>query len=312
MQKILTDFQLEINESKVSIKEFPFSFEDEFTLVLSQVDFKNKNLSYSIKHYFNLVWGLVEKQPLRSDWIFRYALRTFEFKTTEIPQKNWKLFENLLLKTVLVEPAVLDIVTRILLSYQQFLDQDSKKKMKNLVEQIIKNHSQMGHDFEIFWSLWLAKTFNIVIEDELVSCIFEMKNTISLLILLDIAKTTNLINKDKGDEYFSQFSEDWDSNILFSEHWLLAYEGIKKGWLTPSKTNLIQENHFFKILDDLDIEFYDSSMQLEVYQPKSKSQDYYERYNNQETPESKEQKKKAKTPELKSKDIEFLLPSNLY
>jgi len=57
LQLILYEFQLEINEAKVKIHEFPFPFEDEFTTSLHSFDFKKTNQSNSIKHYFSLIWS---------------------------------------------------------------------------------------------------------------------------------------------------------------------------------------------------------------------------------------------------------------
>ncbi len=259
LQKILADFKLEINESKVEIKDFPFAFEDEFALSLSQFDFKGTE--NSIKHYFSLIWQFAEKNPLKTDSIFKYALKRFEFRTTTIPKINWELFENLLFKTALVEPSILDIVTRILLLYKDYLDAKSKAKLKELIEFVINYHSSIGHNFEVSWALWLAKTFQVEISTKIATCVIEMKDAISILILLDISKTTNLIQDSPN---FSQIESELNSNILFSEDWLLAYEGVKKGWLTPSNANFLDENDFFKILKAHDVEFYDPSKQLDI------------------------------------------------
>lgn len=48
LQLILSEFQLEINESKVKIREFPFAFEDEFTAILYAFDFKKTNQVTSV------------------------------------------------------------------------------------------------------------------------------------------------------------------------------------------------------------------------------------------------------------------------
>lgn len=60
-------------------------------------------------------------------------------------------------------------------------------------------------------------------------------------------------------------------DILFSENWLLAYEGIKKGWLTPVAPNLLEDNLFFKLLKDSNIEFYNTTNQLNPYQGKGQN-----------------------------------------
>lgn len=316
LQLILTDFQLEINESKVRIKEFPFSFEDEFTTTLFLFDFKKTNLNNSLKHYFSLIWGFAEKNPKKADWIFKYSLRIFEFRTIEIPKSSWKLFENMLFKTALVEPSILDIVTRILLTYNSFLDIDSNTKLKNLITIIINDHSPINHNFEISWALWIAKTFNIEIEESTANKIIETKDSIANLILLDLLKNTTLI---QGHPQINKLEVELKDDVLFSENWLLAYEGVKKGWLVPASASLLDDNLFFKLLKDLDVEFYNTTNQLIPYevkkqntQPVPPSASYEGLMADAQNPENNNIPKTADT--LGENQIEFVetIPSGLY
>lgn len=262
LQKILNEFRLEINDKKVDVKEFPFPFENDWVTDLHRFEFKKTNQPNSLKHYFSLVWGIGEKNSSRTDWIFKYALRTFEFGSIIIRKESWKLFENLLIKTALMQPAVLDIVTRVFLIYKCYVDDSSKKKLKSLIEHVVSMHSPINHNFETAWALWLAKSFQIKIKEELANQVIETNDCASILILLCLAKVENLV---EGKPNFGVIESELKDDVLFSELWLLAYESVKKGWLTPSDSNLITNNGFFKILSDLDIEFFDCSKQLVVY-----------------------------------------------
>lgn len=268
LQLILTDFQLEINEGKVRIREFPFAFEDEFTTTLFLFDFKKTNLTNSLKHYFSLIWGFAEKNPKKTDWIFKYSLRKFEYGTIAIPKNSWKLFENLLFKTALIEPSILDIVTRILLTYNSYLDADTKTKLKDLIINIINEHSPIRHNFEVSWALWIAKTFNIEIEESSANKIIDTKDSIANLILLDLIKNTTLV---QGHPQINKLEAELKDDKLFSESWLLAYESVKKGWLVPVNPNFLDDNLFFKILKDLDVEFYETTNQLIPYKAKGQN-----------------------------------------
>lgn len=265
LQLILSDFQLEINEAKVKIREFPFAFEDEFTTSLHTFDFKKTNQSNSIKHYFSLIWSFAERNPKKTDWIFKYALRIFEFSTIVIQKNSWKVFEDLIVKTALIEPAILDILTRIFITYQPYLDADSKDKLKKLINVTIKEHCPVRHNFEIAWALWIAKTFEIDIEEQSANDIIDTRDGISTLVLLDLIKNTTLV---KGHPRVSDLEAELKDNILMTENWLFAYEGVKKGWLTPAETNLLDNNLFFKILKDKNVEFYKQSKQLKTFKPK--------------------------------------------
>lgn len=264
LQLILSEFQLEINEAKVKIREFPFAFEDEFATSLHSFHFKKTNQSNSIKHYFSMLWAFAERNPKRTDWIFKYALRIFEFSTVVIEKNSWKVFEGLLIKTALVEPAILDILTRIFITYKSYFDASSKEKLKRLVNVVIKEHCPVRHNFEIAWALWIAKTFEIEIEEQSANDIIDSRDSVSNLILLDLIKNSTLV---KGSPRVTDIEAELKDNILMSENWLLAYEGVKKGWLIPSEANLLDNNLFFKILKDKNVEFYKPTKQLKTYQP---------------------------------------------
>jgi hypothetical protein len=261
LQLILSEFKLEINEAKVKIREFPFAFEDEFTTALHIFGFK-KNQINSIKHYFSLIWSFAERNPEKADWILKYSLRIFEFCAIDIQERSWKVFEDLLVKTALIEPAILDILTRIFITYKSYLDADSKKKLKRLINVIIKEHCPVRHNFEIAWALWIAKTFKIEIEEESANEIINTRDNISNLILLDLIKNTKLV---KGQPRISDIEAELKDEILMTENWLLAYEGVKKGWLTPAQVNLLDNNLFFKILKEKNVTFYKQEKQLKTY-----------------------------------------------
>ena len=103
LQLILSEFQLEINEAKVKIRQFPFAFEDEFTTSLHSFDFKKTNQSNSLKHYFSVIWAFAENNPKKTDWIFKYSLRVFEFSNVVIQKKSWLIhFSPALRRTSIV------------------------------------------------------------------------------------------------------------------------------------------------------------------------------------------------------------------
>lgn len=265
LQLILTEFQLEINEAKIKVRQFPFAFEDEFTALLHSFDFKKTNQANSIKHYFSLIWSFGERNPKKIDWIFKYSLRIFEFSTIVIQKSSWKVFEDLIIKTALIEPAVLDILTRIFLTYRTYLDANSKDKLRQLVNVIIKEHCPIRHNFEIAWALWIARTFEIEIEEQSANDIIDTRDSVSNLILLDLINNSTLV---KGHPRIDTLEAELRDDILMSENWLLSYEGVKKGWLTPAEANLLDNNLFFKILKDKNVEFYDTAKQLKTFEPK--------------------------------------------
>lgn len=307
LQLILSEFQLEINEAKVKIREFPFAFEDDFTTSLHIFDFKKSNQSNSIKHYFSLIWAFAERNPKKTDWIFKYALRIFEFSTIVIKKKSWKVFEDLLVKTALIEPAILDILTRIFITYDSYLDENSKDKLKKLINVTIKEHCPVRHNFEMAWALWIAKSFEIEIEEQSANAIIDTRDSISNLILLDLINNSILV---KGNPKVIDLEAELKDDILMSENWLLAYEGVKKGWLTPIEANLLDNNLFFKILKDKNVEFYKQTKQLKTY--KQKEEKPIETYSGGHAVQQTEQNSHENQQEEKIENIQTDEPFNLF
>ncbi|MFV0331127.1 MAG: RNA-directed DNA polymerase [Dysgonomonas sp.] len=258
MQGKLHEFNLEINESKVSIKKYPFSYEEKFSADLSRFDLTN-NFEYSIKLFFNLIWELAEKTPEKTGHIFKYALRIFENRYIDkikIPVHEWKTFENLILKTVLLDPTILEKVCGILESYESYLNNpESKAKLKRITEIIFNDHVCLRQHLEVSWALWICKKFDLPIQNKHVEEIFRMNDSVSSLILLDIMHNNPTLIEDISIMPVEIKKIEDADNSLFSEEWLLAYEGVKKGWL--NKPDLLDNNYFFKILKGHNIEFYD-------------------------------------------------------
>ena len=138
--------QLSINESKLKIQRFPFAFQESWVKEINDVSFK-KSTASNIKQYFNTLFDLANKHPDNSSTIFSYGLRTFEKRTTEIDDKNWKVFESLLLKTLLIEPSALEMASRIFETYSAFL---TKPKIETVLLKILEYHCELIHHLRQF------------------------------------------------------------------------------------------------------------------------------------------------------------------
>ena len=179
------------------------------------------------------------------------------------------MFESLLLKTALVEPSTLKEVTRILLTYRDFINKISKKRIQDILKKIIALHIQTNHNYEVSWALWCALSFEIELTQTIAESILKSNDTISILILIDM-REKGLLN---GTPDFSILDNLLKNENLSNENWLLVYESVKKGWLIPSITTLLTDNHYFKILSDNGVEFYDLNKQLCIIGLSSKTKE---------------------------------------
>ncbi len=259
LQHILTDFQLSINEEKTDITIFPSAFDRNWVMQISSFEFREnfnkeqkeraREQRTDIERYFKLAFYYANKYP--EDAVMGYAIK--KFKSVPIMEENWNLFESLILKTTILNPITLKDIVPLLVAYNQLVD---RKKICNVVEEIIKIHVRMGHSFEISWALWLAKTFNIKINNSIAADIFKSYDVIPILMALDL-KSMNLIDFSVN---LSSINENLTEDSLFEEKWILTYESIIHGWLSPISSNPLEVNEYFKILKDNNIKFYDETI----------------------------------------------------
>jgi hypothetical protein len=142
------------------------------------------------------------------------------------------------------------------------MNSSSKAKLKDLLGAILVEHSAINHNYEVSWALWICKSFEIEIDEDCANRVIETGDSVAILILLDLINTTTLVS---GSPDVPSIEADLEGAVLYSEKWLLAYEGVKKGWLKPKNPTLLQDDHFFTLLKHYDVEFYDTARQLHTY-----------------------------------------------
>jgi hypothetical protein len=257
VQGILNAYSLETNESKVKIKELPFSFEPPWISTLSAFRFTSAN-KHEVLSFFSVVFQLVEENPNDSGWIITHGLGRFEYGNIRIPKESWEVFLNLLIKTMLIDPSNIDKFLKIVLSYKGRLARITKIKIGGMLQTILETHLGLNHAFEISWALWIAKSLLIKIDSRLLGDILHGTDYISKVICLDLI-SSNLFKGRRPS--LTHLENDLDENDLFSEKWLFSYESIMQGWLTPSR-NIILGHEYFKILSNYRILFYDPTIQI--------------------------------------------------
>lgn len=252
-QGILTEYGLDINEEKTTIKKQPFPFESNWVIDLSnyQIRKNQKGQITDLKNYVSFALDLVIKHP--KDSVLKFAIKKLFYD--RIFKSNWNLFESLVYRMGISEPVILPEILKLLLTYQDWVD---KVKLKRFLTSIISEHVYKGHDFEVSWALWIAKTFSIKINKSLAQQVFDSRDSISILICFDMIQMKLISDKLN----LSSIESEINQNGFVNEWWLLIYEGIIKKWIKTNPTNLLSKNKYFFELKKKGIEFYDTNRQI--------------------------------------------------
>ena len=260
IQQILADLQLSLNESKLKIQKFPFGFQESWIKELNDVHFAAVSTN-NIKQYFSTLFSLANQYPDNSSTIFNYGLKTFEKRTIEITDRTWMVFESLLLKSILVEPSILEIASRIFETYKLFT---SKDKIRNVMIKILEYHSELNHHYETVWALWIFKQLKLVFPLGLADGIIDSSDNFSILLLLDLNSTGQLSDGGLTVSMKQAISEMLD--LSQTTDWLLYYEAVKeKRWITA------KHRPGFEPFLKAKISFYNTSKTIKTFDlPKKK------------------------------------------
>jgi hypothetical protein len=258
---ILKEFELELNTEKTKIIELPITLEAEWVLELRkfqyQLDGKSSTgiSSDNLISYFSKAFEL--SKIYSDESVLKYALT--EIMDTRVDLRVWYLYESLILKASIVEPSVLPIVAEIFYGYSKEKGYSlNKKQIANTMFEIIYYHSKYHNAHEITWALWICKILNIKISAKAVKAISTIENDLVALVAMDL-QSRKLISK-LDTSVWERFAT---KDHLYSEHWLLAYEAIKKGWINPrNSSDYLDKDPFFALLKKNDVEFYDIESQV--------------------------------------------------
>jgi hypothetical protein len=254
LQFLLNDLQLSLNEEKSTIKKYPMPYDDEWVLPLSTFNLSDEveEQGKDIWKYFNLAFELFDKY--KNDPVLKYAIN--RVRSHEIHDENWILFESLLFKCTLLDARTIEPVIQFLLYYET---SRNPAKIEKIVHELLEQHVSKNHTYEILWTLWFAKSFNVNIPNDLAEIIFHSNDVLSIIIALDL-KAEGLINPSLDTSFLIT---DLTSNSLYQSRWILTYEAIVKNWLTPQDSSLLDNDAYFKALKEDSVVFYDGTKQLD-------------------------------------------------
>lgn len=258
VQQILNEFQLETNESKVSINTIPFKYTEAWASKISSFNFQKID-KYELRSFFSIIYDILDENKSHSTWIVHYALGRFEYGYTRVNKISWAVFLSFLLKTLLIDPSNIDQIFKIIISYKEFLNKKSKEKISAVIQTIINDHVNLNHSFEVSWSLWILKSLKIKCPSNILTSVLKTNDSISKIVCLDLINSSLYVGRKPG---LSILASTINGSQLFTNEWLLSYESYIKGWLDFKGRNILEKNKFMHILHDYGVSFYNPNNQI--------------------------------------------------
>lgn len=252
LQHWVGDLQLQLNPRKTRITDLPSELEASWVPHLRLFAIRSSSpgaQQTDLLSYFGRAFELAAIH--REEAILRYSVR--RLRSVNIAEKNWPLYESLLLQCLSVEPGTAPAVVDELYKYHLSMPLDHSRITESL-QQLIEDHAPLQHGSEVVWALWGAICLNCKLDASTVEkSLLASDPCVALCALHAMAKglVTGSVNVS-GLEALMHEGE------LVEDQWLLAYEANVKGWL-PNKggVDFVTADKYFGPMKASGVSFYD-------------------------------------------------------
>ena len=129
-----------------------------------------------------------------------------------------------------------------------------------MLETVILTHAPRAHGSEVAWALWGALAWGLRMNRTVATAVSAMDDDVVALLALD-AEARNLFPAGALNKRAWQLALN-QPDVLEGEHWLLAYEANRQGWLlTPA----VAQDSVFLAMNTAQVSFYDRAKNIQQY-----------------------------------------------
>jgi len=247
LEETLAEFELAINPLKTHIDQLPVELDRPWRAEIKSYGFdpEVQITSTELVGYFNRVFQLKSDYP--SDAVLAYAVARLRF----VDVADWELLQNLICQCALAEPGALEPVVSIL---QQNSERDLTDAIDGLISSTISYHAPLAHGSEVAWALWAAVWFRRDIPSSAAAKLVSNRDPAVAILALH-ARELGLIKRNVS---FQAWGDDINSESLYGQQWLIAYEADFRGWLpSSSRAKYVENDPNFSGLKQAGVSFYD-------------------------------------------------------
>ena len=254
----LARYQLTFNESKIAVNESPFLYGKPW------IDQMRLYIYLSADVYLTRL--ITEYNKHKDIAIFKYGLKVLS--VCKFSRQDWPVVQSRLVNILVRFPSLAD---RILPILWQNKERISKSMLKKAIYGIIDESILLGYSQELIWAIWYVKLFDLQISQPYVLKVLQSGNDLAIVILLDILEKRGALEREEVKKQrrelrrlFEEVNDPdakGDNELMWSSHWLLAYEAERRKWLkfAGDPFELAKKNQFFKHLIEEGVYFYDDN-----------------------------------------------------
>ena len=252
----LAQYELSFNENKIKIAEGPFLYGNPWVEEIKQYIHLQPDVFLSKL--------IIEYNKGKDISILKYGLKIIEHH--HYTKSNWPAMQSRLINLWTRFPSLSD---RIISIFWKNKDLIKVNALKSAIYSVIDESILLNREQELIWAVWFIKVFNISVSQSYITKVLKTTNELAIILMLDIVHTLHLENtsailQQRKNLHILLQNEDVDekgkpNSLMWTSHWLLAYEATKNQWLKIPNTpfEYAKKNQFFNELLTCNVKFYD-------------------------------------------------------
>lgn len=253
LQAILASFELVLNPRKTHILQLPRGFDSEWVIELKSIGIRSAMSPVAqrndLLNFFSRAFALASLHP--SDAVLKYAVA--HVQGVNINNAAWRAFHNCLLSASCADASTLPVVLGTLYEVAHRGSHDVPlAPLSEVLESIIARHAQRAQGSEVAWALWGALAWGITLSHDAAHNISTMEDDICALLAMHANARRLFPNGALDTSLWKSLVE--QPHALSGEHWLLAYEANRQGWL---QAPTVASDPIFGAMTRAGVSFYD-------------------------------------------------------
>ena len=252
LSKELTKFRLRLNQKKTTIVRLPHPAEEEWQEVLKQAGASRFTAPREMVGYFDTAFRLREKFP--DVPILLYTLGIL-FKIARPSPDVARIAQSCITQTLLCEPGAAQKVFALLTYWRLNGLVLDDSLISDTINQMVVRHHASGFSSDIAWSLAFCIEQGYKLNSKSAQVLSNFDDDCIALQALHMRKA-GLLPKGFSDRRISNALKDAD---LDREHWLIAYETVRHGFLKVCEA-AVKANPLFAQLLKSKVTFYRTTL----------------------------------------------------
>jgi hypothetical protein len=245
LESALAEYELSINIAKTEICELPEAFDVTWTHEIAAFEVRTGSgtqTSNDLLALFSRAAELAKGNP----GALKYAL--LKSRGVEVPKSFWPDMQSLVWSAASSEPTTVPAALDLLLEKSRELSEPVNiEQASDVLDGLAVVNAAVHNASEVAWVLWAAISLEAHLSLEAAAKISDVEDNFAALLALQ-AEESGLMPAGSLDRTKWQSLVAGDGALLGPD-WLLAYEGVQKGWL-DTDGDVIAADSFFSQLSD--------------------------------------------------------------